>query len=200
MISTQYTTEDLKKLPLRAIVAFAARWRGGSSPSPNSPRATRNKRPVAWPSTMPSGSPRRSPGARPAPPSIRRSGPSTRLGPSPASGSGVSARRRRSAAAARTAATVWLMLNPEESDREADRWTHTPEARNYRSHLGNVTAESSRWTPSRLRSRRRRARLWRRLHAGAIHDYETLLGLHLGTYPQAGRPIHPSPDGPLGPL
>ena len=25
MISTQYTTEDLKKLPLRAIVAFAAR-------------------------------------------------------------------------------------------------------------------------------------------------------------------------------
>ena len=25
MINTQYTTEDLKKLPLRAIVAFAAR-------------------------------------------------------------------------------------------------------------------------------------------------------------------------------
>jgi len=35
---------------------------------------------------------------------------------------------------------------------------------------------------------------------GAIHDYERLLGLHLGTYPQAGEPIDPSPDGPLGPL
>ena len=35
---------------------------------------------------------------------------------------------------------------------------------------------------------------------GAIQDYERLLGLHLGTYPQAGQPIDPSPDGPLGPL
>jgi hypothetical protein len=35
---------------------------------------------------------------------------------------------------------------------------------------------------------------------GAVHDYATLLGLHLGTYPEAGQPIDPSPDGPLGPL
>ena len=28
---------------------------------------------------------------------------------------------------------------------------------------------------------------------------EKLLGLNLGSYPQAGQPIDPSPNGPLGP-
>jgi hypothetical protein len=35
---------------------------------------------------------------------------------------------------------------------------------------------------------------------GAIEDYVKLLRLDLGSYPQAGEPIDPSPDGPLGPL
>jgi hypothetical protein len=35
---------------------------------------------------------------------------------------------------------------------------------------------------------------------GAIEDYEKLLRLDLGTYPQAGNPIDPSSKGPLGPL
>ncbi len=35
---------------------------------------------------------------------------------------------------------------------------------------------------------------------GATADYEGLLRLDLGTYPQAGGPIDPSPKGPLGPL
>ncbi len=35
---------------------------------------------------------------------------------------------------------------------------------------------------------------------GAVGDYERLLSLNLGSYPQAGRPIDPSPNGPLGPL
>jgi hypothetical protein len=35
---------------------------------------------------------------------------------------------------------------------------------------------------------------------GAVEDYEKLLRLDLGSYPQAGKPIDPSPDGPLGPL
>ena len=34
----------------------------------------------------------------------------------------------------------------------------------------------------------------------AVRDYQTLLGLNLGSYPNAGQPIDPSPDGPLGPL
>jgi hypothetical protein len=35
---------------------------------------------------------------------------------------------------------------------------------------------------------------------GAVADYEKLVQLDLGSYPQAGQPIDPSPDGPLGPL
>jgi hypothetical protein len=35
---------------------------------------------------------------------------------------------------------------------------------------------------------------------GALEDHEELLRLDLGSYPQAGKPIDPSPDGPLGPL
>jgi hypothetical protein len=34
----------------------------------------------------------------------------------------------------------------------------------------------------------------------AVEDYEKLLRLDLGSYPQAGKPIDPSSDGPLGPL
>jgi hypothetical protein len=35
---------------------------------------------------------------------------------------------------------------------------------------------------------------------GAIEDYQELLRLDLGSYSQAGKPIDPSPHGPLGPL
>jgi hypothetical protein len=34
----------------------------------------------------------------------------------------------------------------------------------------------------------------------AIDDYQALLRLDLGSYPQAGKPIDPSSKGPLGPL
>ena len=36
--------------------------------------------------------------------------------------------------------------------------------------------------------------------AAALRDYDTLLRLKLGRYPEAGAPIDPSPGGPLGPL
>jgi hypothetical protein len=39
-----------------------------------------------------------------------------------------------------------------------------------------------------------------RFMKGAIEDYEKLLRLDLGSYPQAGNPIDPSSKGPLGPL
>ncbi len=35
---------------------------------------------------------------------------------------------------------------------------------------------------------------------GATGDYDRLLRLNLGSYPRAGQPIDPSPNGPLGPL
>ncbi|MGC8643578.1 MAG: hypothetical protein ACP5XB_27285 [Isosphaeraceae bacterium] len=33
---------------------------------------------------------------------------------------------------------------------------------------------------------------------GAARDYQTVLALHLGDYPEPGRPIDPGPEGPLG--
>jgi hypothetical protein len=39
-----------------------------------------------------------------------------------------------------------------------------------------------------------------RFMKGAIDDYEKLLRLDLGSYPQDGNPIDPSSNGPLGPL
>ena len=36
--------------------------------------------------------------------------------------------------------------------------------------------------------------------AAALHDYDELLRLKLGRYPEAGAPIDPSPRGPLGPF
>ena len=33
-----------------------------------------------------------------------------------------------------------------------------------------------------------------------VRDYQTLISLELGTYPEAGKPIDPSPEGPLGSL
>lgn len=36
--------------------------------------------------------------------------------------------------------------------------------------------------------------------AAALHDYDELLRLKLGRYPEAGTPIDPSPRGPLGPF
>ena len=35
---------------------------------------------------------------------------------------------------------------------------------------------------------------------GAVQDYQALLKLGLGRYPEAGQPIDPSPAGPLGQL
>jgi hypothetical protein len=104
-------------------------------------------------------------------------------------------------AAARTAATVWLVLNPGESSRDAERWTKTPEARNYVSHLANVTADLVAMDAFTAAVEAAGAVAYSDdFMRGAIHDYETLLGLGLGTYPEAGRPIDPSADGPLGPL
>jgi hypothetical protein len=36
--------------------------------------------------------------------------------------------------------------------------------------------------------------------SSALDDYDTLLRLQLGSYPEPGAPIDPAPGGPLGPL
>jgi hypothetical protein len=36
--------------------------------------------------------------------------------------------------------------------------------------------------------------------SAALDDYQKILGLDLGVYPDAGQPVDPSSDGPLGPV
>ena len=105
------------------------------------------------------------------------------------------------AAAARTAATVWLVVDPGVSDRDTDRWTRTPEARAFRTRLANDTAELVALDAFTAAVEAAEAAAHDdRFMDGAIRDYERLIGLDLGRYPEAGRPIDPSPRGPLGPL
>ncbi len=105
------------------------------------------------------------------------------------------------AGAARTAATVWLVVNPGESDRDADRWTRTPEARAFRTRLANDMADLVALDAFTAAVEAAEAVAHDdRFMDGAIRDYERLIGLDLGRYPEAGRPIDPSPGGPLGPL
>ena len=112
MIKTQYTTEHLKRLPLRAIVAFAARC----------------ARRVELIAQLPAGHPRRearrvavdnairlaeevSKGAACAPSDpVVRALEATRAISSGGIGSECAA--AAAAVAARTAATVWLVVNP----------------------------------------------------------------------------------------
>ena len=201
MIRTQYTTEDLKKLPLRAIVAFAARC------------ARRVESIAQFPADHPQREARRVAidNAIRLAEEISRGSACASVEPvvqaldatQAISGDGIACEcaAAAAAAAARTAATVWLVLNPGESDRDTKRWTNTPEARSYLSHLANVTAELVALDAFTAAVEAADAVAHDdAFMRGAIHDYERLLGLHLGTYPQAGQPIDPSPDGPLGPL
>jgi hypothetical protein len=201
MLRTQYTTEDLKKLPLRAIVAFAARCARRVEPIAQFPagHSQREARRVAidnaiW---LAEEVARGSAGASSDP--VVRALDATRAISGDETGCECAA--AAAAAAARTAATVWLVVNPGESDRDADRWTRTPEARSFRARLANDTAELVALDAFTAAVEAADAIAHDdTFMRGAIQDYERLLGLDLGAYPQAGRPIDPSPDGPLGPL
>src|SRR6516165_6867278 len=129
MIKTHYTTEDLKKLPLRAIVAFAARCARrvesiAQLPAGNQEREARR---VAIDNAIRLAEEIARGSARASSDPVIRALDATRA----ISGDGVGC--ECAAAAARTAATVWLVVNPGESDQVADRWTRTPEARSFRS-------------------------------------------------------------------
>jgi hypothetical protein len=201
MIRTQYTADDLRKLPLRAIVAFAA-------------RCARRVEPIAQ---FPAGNPQQEArhvaidNAIRLAEEIARGSACTSIDPvvkaleatraTAGVGIGCECAAAAAAAAARTAATVWLVLDQREGDRDADRWTNTPEARSYLSRLEKDTADIVALDAFTAAVEAADAVAFDdAFMRGAIQDYERLLGLHLGTNPQAGQPIDPSPDGPLGPL
>ena len=201
MIRTQYTENDLKKLPLRAIVAFAARCarRVDSIAQLPADHPQREARRVAIDNAIRLAEEvARGSASASGDPVVRALDATTAI---PGDGIGCECAAAAAAAAARTAAIVWDVLNPGESAPDADRWTRTPEARSFRSRLASDTAELVALDAFTAAVEAANAVAHDDAFLrGAVRDYERLLGLHLGTYPQAGRPIDPSPDGPLGRL
>jgi hypothetical protein len=201
MIRTDYTVEDLKKLPIRAIVAFAARC----------------ARRVEDLSQLPEGHPERE-NRRAAVDAAIRIAEEVSIGSADTpvelavqavdasrsvagGGIGCECAVAAVAATAHAAATAWLALNPGPSDQGPKRWTNTAEARSFLGRLANFTADLAALDAftAAVEASNAVARD-DAFFSGAVRDYKRLLDLHLGSYPQAGQPIDPSPDGPLGPL
>ncbi len=201
MIRTQYTAEDLKKLPLRAIVAFAAqcaRRVESIAQFPADHRQREARRVAIDDAIRLAEAIARGSACASIEPVVRALEASRAI-----SGAGVGCECAAAAAvaAARTAATVRLMINPGEGDPDADRWTNTPEALSYLSRLEKDTADIVALDAFMAAVEAADAVAFDDAFVrGAIRDYETLLGLRLGIFPEAGRPIDPSPAGPLGPL
>ena len=89
----------------------------------------------------------------------------------------------------------WLVLGPVESDRDARRWTQTPEARDYLSHMAGVSAEFVAVTHSRQRSRQPMLSHITTPSSAAVQEYERLLGLDLAP---TRKPVDPSTPRPMG--
>ena len=201
MIIPRYTTEDLKQLPLRAIVAFAARCARRVEPLGQlaAGHPQRESRRVAIDNAIRLAEEiARGSSCRTVEPVIQALDSTQAI-----SGDGVACECAAAAAAAavRTAASVWLVLNRGESEQVTKRWANTLEARSYLSHLASLTAELVAMDAfTAAVEAANAAGLDDSFFAGAVQDYERLLGLHLGTYPQAGDPVDPAPSGPLGPL
>jgi hypothetical protein len=199
MIVTKYTPEDLKKLPLRAIAAFAARC------------ARRVEHQALLPDDHPANEKRRTDVAAAicVAEDFAKNSPCTSfesvilsLEKSRTVAEGDFVRDIAMAAvvqAARAAAAglrvLQLRAEPEESHMfGAAKPNPFP-------HLADVTANLAALEAFTAAMEAAAATG----HAddfinAAVADYETLLRLDLGSYPQAGRPIDPSSMGPLGPL
>jgi hypothetical protein len=199
MIVTNYTTEDLKKLPLRAIVALAARC----------------ARRVEYLALLPDGHP-----------DLERSRTAIdnaiRLGEDFARGSscrGVESVIReveacRAAAqgdyvretavaavvrAAHAAASALDALGMRDEPAEVSvMGTRSP---NPFPHLADIEADLAARDAftAAVDAAGALGHADRFVH-GAVLDFEELMKLDLGSYPEAGRPIDPSPTGPLGAL
>jgi hypothetical protein len=201
MIITNYKVEDLKKLPLRAIVAFAARC------------ARRVEHLAQLPEGHPEKQRRRAAieAAIKMAEEIARGSPCTTVesvireidasrgvaGGGLWSDSAVAAVTQ----AAHAAASVCHALGPEESDRGKHSWEEGVFGRTFLEHLAKTTADVAALGAFTAASEAADAVG----HSDAfitvaVGDYQRLLSLKLGDYPQAGEPIDPSSDGPLGPL
>jgi hypothetical protein len=200
MIVPNISTEDLKKLPLRAIVALAARCarrvQSLSLPPddhhPDMDRCrTRVDGAIGLAEDFAKGSP-----CGAAPPVIREVEACRAIAPC------ESVRETALAAVVWTAHAAAAAMEglglrdlPAEvsvtGEREPDAFPQ----------LANVAADlAAREAFTAAVNAARAVGFADEFINGTMQDYQTLLKFKLGFYPDAGQPIDPSPAGPLGPL
>lgn len=199
MIVTDYTPEDLKKLPLRAIVALAARCARRVEPlallPDDHPEKARSRTAVANAIRLAEDFANGSPG-----PSLESAVREVEACRAIVEGDFVRASAMGAAVlAAHAAATALRALDlrgqPEESH------VLGPATPGPFPHLAEVTADlAARDAFTAALEAVGAAGHTDHFTKGAVEDYEKLLRLDLGRYPEAGQPIDPSSRGPLGPL
>lgn len=202
MNKKDFQCEHLKQLPLRAIVAFSV-------------RCARRVQPL---SELPVGHPGRDRLRDDVEVALRMAEGFASGSTDPCSDSvvealdasrrveGIPLRAGAAAAAvsetAHAAASAWHLTGMPRAAQGDPREVKTAEAR---SHLGGLSLATADLAAHNAFSAALDAYQAFGLRnedfaSAALHDYDTLLHLKLGRYPEAGAPIDPSPTGPLGPL
>jgi hypothetical protein len=200
MIVPDFTVEHLKGLPLRAIVAFAA-------------RCARRVEPLAQ---LPEGHPQRESRRGAVEAALRMAEAFARGADAPPDESVVAAvdasrdaggelacvnAASAAAQAAHAAASAWHAESQEAEEGEPPR-RHTAEAQKFLGGLTHVTADLAALNAFTAAADACVSVGYRNedFIGAALHDYETLVRLKLGRYPELGDPVDPSPGGPLGRL
>jgi hypothetical protein len=198
----EFTVEHVKKLPLRAIVAFAARCARRvehlAQLPEGHPERERRRGAVEAALRMAEGFARGS--TVPPEESVVKAVDASRgVAGGPLSGENAAA---AVAEAARAAASAWHVVGSRQAHKDEPLEERTAEARKFLGALAHVTADLA-----ALNAFTAAAEAYGAvgLHnegyvAAALGDYDKLLCLKLGSYPESGDPIDPSPGGPLGPL
>jgi hypothetical protein len=200
MSQTTFTAEDLKKLPLRAIVAFAV-------------RCARRVEHLAVP---PDGHPRQEALRAAIAEGLRVAEDFARGRPCPAlegavlaieagqeAAQGEITRENAYAAVVRAihaAATAAHAIAEEQEPAEKRLVSGGPPVRPLE-HVAQLSADlAALGSFTAARDAAEALRSTDDVTAWAAEDHRRLLELGLGRYPEAGQPIDPSPEGPLGPL
>jgi hypothetical protein len=196
-----FTVDQLKALPLRSIVAFAARCARRVEPLSQLPEGHphREERRVAVGAALQMAEDfARGADAAPDPSVLTAIDAATTGSGDPLGGRGAAA----AAGAAHAAVSAWQLTGPGETDRSAPRELKTAEARKFLGALSGVTADLAAFAAFTAAADAFVAVGYHNEEfvGAALNDYDTLVRLKLGRYPEPGEPVDPSPGGPLGPL
>jgi hypothetical protein len=195
-----FTLEDLQGLPLRAIVAFAARCGRRVEPIAQLPdgHTARERRRAAVDAAlaMAEGFARGEDAPLPEPVLDAIDATQTITGVARPCESAAAAAAR----AAHAAADAIRALESSGDDAFQTPWWETDQMRATVARVEHIAAELVALNAYTAAVEAASAAGSEGCLPAALDDYGRLLRLELGRYPDPGKPIDPSPQGPLGPL